>query len=173
MMEIITWVGGYTEEHGVSLIKIIIEDSSICAIKHRFSCTISRGLKQDDFKFTLVNFNHLMKNKNLPTDEPFVLASQVQQVWYISDPSEAGWHVVATMTRKYNYDVYSTIKAEPHSMVELDNNIHSRNEDVCWVREGVEGLFVDETMTTVEDVEVGNDIEIEDDFDVRWIVISL
>ncbi|KAK4422963.1 hypothetical protein Salat_1878900 [Sesamum alatum] len=125
-----------------------------------------KGLKQDEFKFTLVNFNHLMYNKNLPTDEPFVLASQVQQVWYISDPSEAGWHVVVTMTRRDNYDVYSTIEAEPHSRVQLDDNIPSRNEDVCWVREGVEGLFVDETVTMIEDVEVGNDIEIEDDFDV-------
>ncbi|KAL0367306.1 UNVERIFIED_CONTAM: hypothetical protein Sradi_3620700 [Sesamum radiatum] len=125
-----------------------------------------KGLKQDEFKFTLVNFNHLMYNKNLPTDEPFVLASQVQQVWYIPDPSEVDWNVVVTMTRRDNYDVYSTIEAEPHSRVQLDDNIPIRNEDVCWVREGVEGIFVDETMMTVENVEEGNEIEIEDDFDV-------
>ncbi|KAL0385057.1 UNVERIFIED_CONTAM: hypothetical protein Sradi_2900000 [Sesamum radiatum] len=90
-----------------------------------------KGLKQDEFKFTLVNFNHLMYNKNLPTDEPFVLASQVQQVWYIPDPSEVDWNVVVTMTRRDNYDVYSTIEAEPHSRVQLDDNIPIRNEDVC------------------------------------------
>ncbi|KAL0420683.1 UNVERIFIED_CONTAM: hypothetical protein Slati_3091200 [Sesamum latifolium] len=107
-----------------------------------------------------------MYNKNLPTDEPFVLASQAQQVWYIPDPSEVDWNVVVTMTRRDNYDVYSTIEVEPHSRVQLDDNIPIRNEDVCWVREGVEGMFVDETMMTVENVEEGNEIEIEDDFDV-------
>ncbi|KAL0289226.1 UNVERIFIED_CONTAM: hypothetical protein Sradi_7077100 [Sesamum radiatum] len=104
--------------------------------------------------------------ENLPTDEPFVLASQAQQVWYISDPSEANWNVVVTMTRRDNYCLYSTIEVEPHSRVQLDDNIPSRNEDVCWVREGVEGSVVDETMMTVENTEVGNDIEPEDDFDV-------
>ncbi|KAL0401981.1 UNVERIFIED_CONTAM: hypothetical protein Slati_4228000 [Sesamum latifolium] len=75
-------------------------------------------------------------------------------------------NVVVTMTRRDNYDVYSTIEVEPHSRVQLDDNIPIRNEDVCWVREGVEGMFVDETMMTVENVEEGNEIEIEDDFDL-------
>ncbi|KAK4423050.1 hypothetical protein Salat_1887600, partial [Sesamum alatum] len=130
-----------------------------------------KGLKQDEFKFTLVNFNHFMYTKKLPTNEPFVLASQAQQVWYIRDPSEANWNVVVTMARRDNYDVYSTIEAEPHSRLQLDDNIPIRNEDVCWVREGVEGLFVDETMTVVENCEVENDIELEDD--VLYDVISL
>ncbi|KAL0463284.1 UNVERIFIED_CONTAM: hypothetical protein Slati_0216000 [Sesamum latifolium] len=117
-----------------------------------------KGLKQDEFKFTLVNFNHLMYHKHLPTDEPFVLASQAQQVWYISDLLEADWNVVVTMTRRDNYDVYPTIEVEPHSRVELDDNIPTRNEDVCWLREGVEGLFVDKIMTTVENVQVEKDI---------------
>ncbi|KAL0413519.1 UNVERIFIED_CONTAM: hypothetical protein Sradi_1553600 [Sesamum radiatum] len=75
-------------------------------------------------------------------------------------------NVVVTMTRRDNYDVCSTIEAEPYRRVQLDDNIPIRNEDVRWVREGVEGIFVDETMMTVENVEEGNEIEIEDDFDV-------
>ncbi|CAL5330884.1 unnamed protein product [Camellia sinensis] len=39
----------------------------------------NKGLKQDDFGFTLVNFNHLLYAKKQDSDEPFILASQAQQ----------------------------------------------------------------------------------------------
>lgn len=93
------------------------------------------GVKQDEFKFTLVNFNHLMYGKNLPTDQPFILASQAQQVWYIADLLERDWNVVVTMLRRENFDICSTIEAEPHSKLQLDDNIPNRNDVVCWVRE--------------------------------------
>ncbi|KAI3936534.1 hypothetical protein MKW92_045634, partial [Papaver armeniacum] len=50
-----------------------------------------RGVKVDALGFTLVNFNH-----RIPTQEqePFVLASQVRQIFYSQDPTELDWHVV-------------------------------------------------------------------------------
>ncbi|XP_028120968.1 uncharacterized protein LOC114318309 [Camellia sinensis] len=45
----------------------------------------NKGLKQDDFGFTLVNFNHLLYAKKQDSDEPFILASQAQQVFYVND----------------------------------------------------------------------------------------
>ncbi|KAG8363719.1 hypothetical protein BUALT_Bualt19G0051600 [Buddleja alternifolia] len=61
------------------------------------------------------------------------------------------------MSRRDNYDVYSTIEAEPHSNLQLDDRIPNRNEDVCWMRERVEGIIVDETITATEKVEAEND----------------
>ncbi|XP_028080667.1 uncharacterized protein LOC114282220 [Camellia sinensis] len=49
----------------------------------------NKGLKQDGFGFTLVNFNHLLYTKKQNSDEPFILASQAQQVFYVNDPVEA------------------------------------------------------------------------------------
>ena len=36
----------------------------------------------------LVNFNHLLYRKNRAVDEPFILASQAEQVRYVQDPLE-------------------------------------------------------------------------------------
>ncbi|XP_012846911.1 PREDICTED: uncharacterized protein LOC105966882 [Erythranthe guttata] len=124
-----------------------------------------RGVKQDEFKFTLVNFNYLMYERNLPTDEPFILATQSQQVWYIADPVESDWNVVVKMSRRDSFDIYSTIEAEKHSSLQLDDGIPNRNEDVCWVREGVEGVIVDAVVGTVDHNEIETDMDVEDDLD--------
>jgi hypothetical protein len=50
------------------------------------------GVKTDDFGFTLVDFEKLAY-----TDEPFIMASQAKQVFYVSDPSNNSnkkWSVV-------------------------------------------------------------------------------
>ncbi|KAG5566650.1 hypothetical protein RHGRI_002267 [Rhododendron griersonianum] len=52
----------------------------------------NKGLKHDDFGFTLVNFKHLLYTKNQERDEPFVLASQAQQIFYIQDPVDDDWN---------------------------------------------------------------------------------
>lgn len=46
------------------------------------------GKKVDEFKFTFVNFNHLLYKDNQVGDKPFILASQAEQVWYVQDPKE-------------------------------------------------------------------------------------
>lgn len=66
------------------------------------------GMMKDEFKFTLVNFKHTLYKDNRVIDEPFILATQAQQVWYIQDPLETDWNVVMKMTARDNFDVYST-----------------------------------------------------------------
>ena len=60
-----------------------------------------RGVKTDDFGIKLVNFNKLGHK-----DDPFVMASQVQQCFYIKDPSlgyrEDPWSVVLQGKRMPN-----------------------------------------------------------------------
>ncbi|XP_051129274.1 uncharacterized protein LOC127250156 [Andrographis paniculata] len=65
---------------------------------------LERGVKEDEFKYKCVNFKYLMYPKNLPTDEPFILATQASQVWYIADPVDEGWSVVVPVSRRDTYE---------------------------------------------------------------------
>ena len=48
-----------------------------------------RGLVENDaFGFTLVNFTRLLYGGNRLSDEPFILATQAQQIFYVQDPVE-------------------------------------------------------------------------------------
>ncbi|KAL3846277.1 hypothetical protein ACJIZ3_003680 [Penstemon smallii] len=55
----------------------------------------SKRLKRDDDDFTLANFKNIKRH-----NEPYVLASQVKQVYYVEDPNEKGWHVVVNPKSK-------------------------------------------------------------------------
>ena len=50
-----------------------------------FDTKQGRGVKKDALGFTLVKFLKLIYTGTNLLDEPFVLASQVQQVFYIQD----------------------------------------------------------------------------------------
>ncbi|KAF7139496.1 hypothetical protein RHSIM_Rhsim07G0167400 [Rhododendron simsii] len=65
------------------------------------------GKKEDAFKFTLVNFNHLLYREDQATNEPYILASQAEQVWYVPDPIEPDWQVIIKMSQRGLYDMHS------------------------------------------------------------------
>lgn len=46
---------------------------------------MDRGFKIDDYGLVFVNFNHLIHRGDLINDEPYVLTSQVDQVFYVED----------------------------------------------------------------------------------------
>lgn len=105
------------------------------------------GKKEDVYKFTLVNFNRLLYREDRPTNEPFILAPQAEQVWYIPDPIEPEWEVVMKMSQRGLFDLRSRDhQAEPFVSQELEENIVVRDEQVGWVREGTEGETVDLPM---------------------------
>ena len=66
-----------------------------------------RSCTKDEFNFTLVNFDYVMNQNNSPADEPFILSTEAEQVWYMGDPLEPSWKVVMKTSRRGNYDVYS------------------------------------------------------------------
>ncbi|KAK3019618.1 hypothetical protein RJ639_004560, partial [Escallonia herrerae] len=89
---------------------------------------VSKGSrkKEDKNGFTLLNFKRLTRHK-----EPFVLASQVQQVFYTEDVG--GWHVVIKTTARDAFDmnavaseddVETYLQSEPCNAQE-----HDRDED--------------------------------------------
>jgi hypothetical protein len=47
--------------------------------------TIDRGFIIDNYDLVFVNFNHLVHMGELITDEPYVLTSQLDQVFYVED----------------------------------------------------------------------------------------
>ncbi|CAL5376862.1 unnamed protein product [Camellia sinensis] len=120
----------------------------------------NKGLKQDDFGFTLVNFNHLLYAKKQDSDEPFILASQAQQVFYVNDSIDEDWNVVLKMKPR---DLYEVCGEQPtideglhHNEVEgfgdqeLDVASFTCKEDMDWVRQGIDGTTVDETIGPLE-----------------------
>ncbi|KAE8691258.1 hypothetical protein F3Y22_tig00110890pilonHSYRG00294 [Hibiscus syriacus] len=61
----------------------------------------SRGIKKDDFGFTLVNFARLDHQS-----ERFILASQAKQVFYIQDQQDANLSIVGfTPHKMYKYGI--------------------------------------------------------------------
>lgn len=65
-------------------------------------CTSGRGYKEDDHGFFAVNVE-----RELPTNatDPYVLASQAQQVYYVEDINNPKWHYVIKMKPRDLYDI--------------------------------------------------------------------
>lgn len=64
-----------------------------------------RLIEKDDYGFTLVNFNHLLYTKQHLSNEPFIFASQAQQVFYVDHPMENEWQIVVKFKPKSFYDL--------------------------------------------------------------------
>ncbi|XP_015167842.1 uncharacterized protein [Solanum tuberosum] len=59
-----------------------------------------KGIKRDEYDFVSVNPSRFLK-----TNEPFVLANQASQVFYASDNSNRGWHVVRKTQPRDSYEM--------------------------------------------------------------------
>ena len=53
-----------------------------------------RGYRTDEFGFPMVNFTHFIHGGDEMMDEPYVLASQTTQVFYVEDKRHKDWYVV-------------------------------------------------------------------------------
>ncbi|CAN1788228.1 hypothetical protein LINPERHAP1_LOCUS17958 [Linum perenne] len=113
-----------------------------------FKCdwvSTGRGVKQDDLGFTLVNFS-----RRIGDNEPFILASQAQQVFYVADPIDNDWEVVIkTLPRSLCdlshqeevVDVDTYLQSETSNVAFSEDAPHE--DDVNWTREGMHGDLVD------------------------------
>jgi hypothetical protein len=67
----------------------------------------SNGVRElDGFGITEVNFNHTY-NAQDEHSEPFILASQAIQVYYVQDPVDVEWNAVITPTIRDFFDMDS------------------------------------------------------------------
>ena len=88
----------------------IIELNYSASIRHvLFKCTWvddenMRGYKTDEFGFPMVNFTHSIHGGEEIMDEPYVLASQATQVFYVEDKRHKDWCVVVKTKARDVFD---------------------------------------------------------------------
>ncbi|KAK5846280.1 hypothetical protein PVK06_002563 [Gossypium arboreum] len=91
----------------------------------------SRGIKEDQFGFTMLNFSRLIHTGQQLMDEPYVFSSQVKQVFYSKDPTDEGWYVVLRNTPRDLFemgngsrdDIVERSETLPFPEQNLDENI--------------------------------------------------
>ena len=103
------------------------------------------GVKIDENGFTLVDLN----KKGDPNDQ-FIFASQAKQVFCVNDPNGGWWSVVLTTKPKLydRGDVCDNIKETPSFSRGLPESDDIDNEDVAYVREDCEEIYVEEDTTS-------------------------
>ncbi|QHO30023.1 uncharacterized protein DS421_8g229830 [Arachis hypogaea] len=67
--------------------------------------TTSRGIKQDHLGLTSVNFSRSIHIGNREEDEPYILASEAQLVYYVDDEVAKEWSVVVHVKSRDLYDL--------------------------------------------------------------------
>lgn len=108
-----------------------------------FECdwvSTGRAQKKDEHGFTLVNFSRTRQHS-----EPFILASQAKQVFYVEDPVEKGWHVVVKTQARDTFDMNPILSIDGDSLQEtnvLYQQAHDEAENISLVRNDVDGLIV-------------------------------
>lgn len=107
-----------------------------------FNCdwvSTGRAVKQDENGFTLVNFSRAQQHS-----EPFILASQAQQVFYIEDPIEKGWRVVVKTKTRDSFDMDPILSLDVDSIhaSSLNDTHQSDENEHIWIREDVEGIVL-------------------------------
>jgi hypothetical protein len=105
--------------------------------------TRGRGYKLDKYDLTLVNFKNLVQREDKITDEPYVLTSQVSQVYYVNDDRDLDWACTMRTKPKNVYDVAQGQGADDdqanyhkNESLQLDYNHHydPHPDDVDYVR---------------------------------------
>ncbi|KAG8495482.1 hypothetical protein CXB51_013114 [Gossypium anomalum] len=100
----------------------------------------ARGIKNDQFGFTMVNFSRLIHTGEHLIDEPYVFSSQVKQVFYSKDPIDEGWYVVLRNTLKDVFDMGNGSRDDiversetlPFPEQDLDENIPNTSTQFQW-----------------------------------------
>jgi hypothetical protein len=67
--------------------------------------TRDKGYKLDKHGLTLVNFKNLVHKGDKITDKPYVLTSQVSQVFYVKDDMDPDWACTARTKPRNVYDI--------------------------------------------------------------------
>ena len=121
---------------------------------------IGRGIKRDEYGYISLNFT-----RTLSTYEPFVLASQAKQIFYVKNANESNWHTVIEMQPRDLYQMSEKISngdPEPLQQSELqDDHLHILelvDEDVIvWNRNDVLGEVILKNNINPQQNENGED----------------
>ncbi|KAL6329567.1 hypothetical protein AAG906_022144 [Vitis piasezkii] len=98
--------------------------------------------KKNEYGFTCLNFE-----RTICIDEPFVLASQAKQVFYVQNSNEENWHTVVEIQTRGVYDMnkkVSTNDPEPYQQFitpHSQRDVHelAENDLINWDRNDIAG----------------------------------
>lgn len=128
-----------------------------------------KGVKKDNYGFTLVNFSRLLFNGNQVSDEPFILATQAKQVFYVQDPIEKEWRIVVHTKPRDFFDMQADVLTDDIEF-QVDNDIPQNimneiEEEFSWNRNDVPELTIDTPIINTFDFQVNTheDTQFEED----------
>ncbi|XP_050248759.1 uncharacterized protein LOC126696012 [Quercus robur] len=127
-----------------------------------------RGYRTDEFGFPMVNFTHFIHGGDKMMDKPYVLASQVTQVFYVEDKRHKDWYaIVKTKVRDVfdagvgpqheEDDTYSFSENVPYNI----NTNEVVSDNLRWARDDLEGMTIDASIIAERNLHGVND---EDEF---------
>lgn len=116
----------------------------------------NRGKKQEK-DCTRVNFNYLMGE-----NEPFILASQAEQVMYVKDLKHKGWRVAIKIVPRDFYDMtpqtdVDDVESYLQSPV-FETTNHDPNDNSTLARQDMHPIYVD---TPLHEVPIAEDHEVD------------
>ena len=110
------------------------------------------GIKIDEFRFTLVEFNKLSHKS-----DPFILASQAKQVFYVQYQLDPIWSIVRSPSQKYfmekeSVDNLTNDCMEHHPFINALPNVETFDEmddsDAKCMQTDCDGIWI-ETKSSV------------------------
>ena len=117
-----------------------------------------RGYKTDEFGFPMVNFTHCIHGRDKMIDEPYVLASQATQVFYVEDKRQKDWYVVVKTKTKDVFDASLGPQHEEDDVYSFSENVPYNistnevvNDNLRWARDDLDGMTIDASIITERD----------------------
>ena len=117
----------------------------------------NRGIKKDELGFTLVNPSCLLK-----TEEPFILASQAIQVFYVQDPVDTEWHAVVFTKPRDLYDLDEVANVGDLYMENESGsteNLQELMDNTYDVRDDISGIILDSPLNIMEEGDTDDQYE--------------
>jgi hypothetical protein len=91
-----------------------------------------KWVKVDKFGITDVNHKHLIHTGDKLSDEPFILASQATQVYYVEDPVATDWWAVRQPPNQRDlYDMFGVGEENVVQPVRPESTKHNLDANVC------------------------------------------
>ncbi|KAK9283664.1 hypothetical protein L1049_011914 [Liquidambar formosana] len=143
---------------------------------------LGSGFKIDRHGFISVN-----SSQRLNTSEPFVLACQATQVFYVKGIKDPDWYIVVKTKPRNLFDMPSGEdehsqdddayqESEPDIVFTPAHEENNMDEEVVWNRNDVEGEIIDENVVLQEKANQNNDDNITDDdsdaFDIDEMLVD-
>ncbi|GJV42213.1 RNA-directed DNA polymerase [Tanacetum coccineum] len=89
------------------------EQMSLKTIEKLVNMRPSRGIKKYKYGFPLVTFSKpFVHTGESSKDDPFIIASQARQVFYIEDPKDVGWWHIIMIKPRDTYDMGRNVKID-------------------------------------------------------------